>query len=228
MKKLLVVSAVCAAIYWAWVIDPNLPGARFGVVAKVASTGLLAVMAAVASPRRNLLVLALVFSAAGDLLLDVRRLGSLGPVQLFMFGLVAFLIAHIFYCALFVRERGAPHLLRKVACVAVIVVAFVSMGTLWPGLADMRWPVLAYSIVLTAMAMSAQWSRFGSLVAIGALLFVASDTMLAMNIFGHPFHGARTLVWITYYVAQAMLAWGVVFFSVEMKGENFNRAHGTG
>lgn len=214
MKKLLVVSAICAAIYWVWVIDPNLPGSRFGVVAKVWSTGLLAVMAAVAQPRRNVLVLALAFSVAGDLFLDVRRLGPLGPVQLFMFALVSFLIAHVFYAALFLNKRSeAVSARRKIACGVVVGVAVISLSVLWPGLADMRGPVLAYSLVLTAMAVSAQWSKFGPLVAIGALFFVASDTMLAMNIFGHPFHGARTLVWVTYYLAQAMMAWGVICFS---------------
>ena len=211
MKKLLAVSAICAAIYWVWVIDPQLPGARAAVVAKVTSTGMLALMAAVAHPRRRLLVLALAFSAAGDLLLDVKRLGSLGPVQLFLFGLIAFLIAHIFYLGLFLNHRAERvSSTRKVAVVVVIALGLMSMIMLWPGLGEMCWPVLAYSLVLMAMVVSAQCSRFGSLVMIGALSFFASDTMLAMNIFGHPFHGARTLVWITYYGAQAMLAWGVV------------------
>ncbi len=81
---------------------------------------------------------------------------------------------------------------------------------LWPGLGPMRIPVLAYSLVLTAMALTAQWSRYGTVVAVGALSFVASDTMLAMSIFRHPFGGSRVLVWVTYYAAQSMIAAGVV------------------
>ncbi len=211
MKKLVAASAVCSAVFLAYVIAPHLTGARWAVVFKVASIALLAVMAAVARPRRKPLILALVFSACGDLLLDVKKIGSLGPVQLFLFGLISFLVAHLFYVALFVRERSARSgAARKLACVVVVVVALVSLKVLWPGLAEMRGPVLAYSAVLTAMAVTAQRSRFGALVAIGALFFVASDTMLAMSVFGHPFGGSRVLVWVTYYAAQVMMAWGVV------------------
>jgi uncharacterized membrane protein YhhN len=214
MKKLLLASAICSAVFLTFVIDPHLPGARFGVVFKVASIGLLAVMAAVAVSRK-LLVLALAFSALGDLLLDVRRLGSLGPEQLFLFGLVSFLVAHLFYVLLFVKARSQAGIsaARKIACVVVVAVATASLVVLWPGLKEMRIPVLAYSLVLTAMALTAQRSRFGTLVAVGALSFVASDTMLAMTVFGHPFAGSRVLVWITYYAAQAMIAIGVTSFS---------------
>jgi uncharacterized membrane protein YhhN len=211
LPKSAVASVVCSAIYLAYVIGPQLPGARLGVVFKVASIGLLIVVAATARRPRKLLMLALYFSAVGDLLLDVRKLGPLGPVQLFLFGLIAFLVAHLFYVAMLVRERSERvSAARKVACVAVVVAGLVSLRVLWPGLAEMRMPVLAYSAVLTLMAITAQVSRFGKLVAIGALLFFASDTMLAMSIFGHPFAGSRVLVWVTYYAAQAMIAAGVI------------------
>jgi uncharacterized membrane protein YhhN len=70
--------------------------------------------------------------------------------------------------------------------------------------------VIAYSAALSAMAILAQFSRFPNLVAIGALPFFASDTLLALSIFGHPFAGSRPLVWITYYAAQLMITLGVV------------------
>lgn len=214
MKRLLVPSAICSAIFLAFIVDPHLPGASFAAVFKVSSIALLALLAAVAG-RRKLLVLALAFSGLGDLLLDVRRLGSLGPEQLFLFGLVSFLVAHLFYVALFVKARSQIGIsaVRKVACIVVVAVAAASLAVLWPGLKEMRIPVLAYSLVLTAMALTAQRSRFGTLVAVGALSFVASDTMLAMSIFGHPFPGSRVLVWITYYAAQALIAAGVIFFA---------------
>jgi uncharacterized membrane protein YhhN len=202
---------VCSVIYLTFVIVPHLPGVRFGVVFKVASVGLLIVVAATALRPRKLLMLALYFSALGDLFLDVRKLGPLGPVQLFLFGLISFLVAHICYFAMFTKERSpSVSVARIIACAAVVTTAIVSLRLLWPGLAEMRTPVLAYSAVLTLMAITAQRSRFGKLVAIGALFFVASDTMLAMNIFGHPFAGARVLVWVTYYAAQLMMALGVV------------------
>ena len=218
MKRLLTASAGCSACYLAFILDPRLPGARFGVVLKVACIGLLVLVAALAKPQRKLLALALLFSACGDLLLDVRHLGRLGPVQLFLWGLISFLIAHAFYIALFAtnRQRGVSTA-RKVACAIVVLVAIVNLRVLWPGLAEMRIPVLVYCAVLTTMAVLAQSSQFSSRVAIGALFFVASDTMLALDIFGHPFSGSRVLVWITYYLAQCMITLGVLGGARQLK-----------
>lgn len=211
LKVSLGASAVCAATFLAYLADSRLPGASFAMMFKIGSIGLLVVSAALASSRESLLIAALGTSAVGDFFLGVRRLGSLTPEKLFLLGLVSFLIAHLFYVTLFAKATtGAVRRARKMACVLVVTVAAASLVVLWPDLGPMRIPVLAYSLVLTAMALSAQWSRYPGLVAVGALLFVASDTMLAMSIFGHPFAGSRVLVWVTYYLAQAMIAVGVV------------------
>ncbi|MGZ4788934.1 MAG: lysoplasmalogenase [Terriglobales bacterium] len=218
MKKLVLASATCSAIFLVFVVDPRLPGTRFAPVFKVACVALLSVLAATAHPARKLLAIALAFSAWGDLLLDLRRLGPLGPVQLFLFGLISFLVAHLFYVALFLKARSpSVSTARTVASLAVLIVVIATFGVLRPGLAEMRLPVLAYSAVLTAMAIAAQRSRYGPLVAIGALSFVASDTMLALSIFGHPFAGYRVLVWLTYYAAQVMLATGIVSAAIDNK-----------
>ncbi len=221
-SRVAIASIVCSAIYFTFVISPHLPGVRFGVVFKIASIALLVVLAATIQHKRNLLIMALSFSALGDLLLDVKKLGPLGPVQLFLFGLIAFLVAHLFYVAMFVKERSATtSVVRKIACVAALIVALISLSVLWRGLAEMRIPVLAYSAVLTAMVITAQQSRFGRLVAIGSLFFMASDTMLAMSIFGHPFAGSRILVWITYYAAQLMITVGVISATSQSEESRF-------
>jgi uncharacterized membrane protein YhhN len=212
-----------SACYLGFIIDPRLPGVRLGVVLKVACIGLLVLTAALAKPQRRLLVLALLFSAWGDLLLDVRHLSRLGPVQLFLLGLISFLIAQSFYIALFAtnRHKGISTV-RKVGCAIVVLVAVLTLRVLWPGLAEMRIPVLAYCVVLTTMAIMAQISGFSSKVAIGALFFVASDTMLALSIFGHPFAGSRVLVWVTYYVAQFMITVGVLGAARELSAGTVN------
>ena len=207
----MVLSAICTAIFLVFIVDSSLPGARFAVVFKVGSIALLVLIAAMATASRMLLVAALGFSCVGDFFLGMRRLGTFGPEKLFLAGLVSFLIAHLFYVALFVKGRTrSVHATRKMACVLVTVVAVASLVVLWPGLGPMHAPVLAYSLVLTTMAVTAQWSRYPMIVALGALSFVASDTMLAVSIFGHPFRGLHVLVWVTYYAAQAMIAVGVV------------------
>ncbi len=215
MRALLTISVVVSSAYLCLLLAHH-PG-PLSIALKVASTGLLVAVAAVAPHRRKLLILALSFSVLGDLLLELRSIGSLGPEQLFLVGLVSFLIAHIFYIAMFVKARsvtliGRP---RTIAWVSALLTVAICMVILWPGLAEMRIPVALYSVVLGAMVITAQLSRFPKLVAIGALFFLASDTMLAVSIFGHPFAGSRMLVWITYYAAQWMITVGA---SAQCKG----------
>lgn len=218
MRKLLVASATSSAVFLLCRYEPSLLGEHLSTLFKIASIALLIVIAATATPRRKLLILALAFSACGDFLLDLRSLGPLGPKQLFLCGLVSFLIAHLFYVALFARNFSRANAARKLACLLIVISAVANLRVLWSGLAEMRIPVLIYSIVLTTMAIAAQLSRFSWMVAVGALSFVASDTMLAMSIFGHPFRGSWFLVWITYYVAQVLICVGVVTYDKQHHG----------
>jgi len=180
------------------------------VILKVGSISLLILLAVFANPRGYLLISALVFSAVGDYLLAVSHLASLGPAQLFLAGLISFLIAHLFYISLFATARSNSFsAVRKVVCTVVVIAAVTTILVLWPGLAEMRAPVLVYSIVLSAMVITAQLSRYSAAVAVGSLCFFASDTMLALSIFGHPFSGSQSLIWIAYYTAQLTITIGV-------------------
>src|SRR4051794_12844633 len=189
MRALVSSSVIVSGLYLGLIVSHHANGSPLSVVLKVASIGLLIALAATTHPVRKLLVVALVSSAGGDLLLEVRHIGSFGPTRLFLAGLISFLVAHLFYVAMFLKGRSLATIstARKIACVIVIIVVATSLSILWPGLAEMRIPVVAYSMVLAVMVITAQLSRFSKLVAIGALLFLASDTMLAMSIFGHPF-----------------------------------------
>jgi uncharacterized membrane protein YhhN len=212
MRVLVSISVIISSVYLALIVSHQANGSALSVTLKVASVGFLVVLAASAHPCRKLLIAALTFSAVGDFLLELKHLGSLGPVQLFLFGLISFLVAHLFYVAMFVKEKSPIpiHLFRKIAGPIVVFVVFSTLVALWHGLAELRIPVLAYSIVLGAMAITALRSRFSNQVAIGALVFLAADTMLALSIFGHPFAGSRALVWITYYAAQLLITIGVI------------------
>jgi uncharacterized membrane protein YhhN len=212
MRSLLWISFAAGCGYLALILSHHANGTPLSIVLKVASTGLLLLFASAWKSRSGLLIAALGFSVLGDFLLEAQHISSLGPMQLFLLGLVSFLIVHLFYVALFLKRRSTIPIpaWRKFSSWAVLLVACVTLLIIWPGLAEMLYPVIAYSLVLTAMAITAQYSRFSRLVAIGALAFFASDTMLALSIFGHPFAGSRMLVWITYYAAQLMIALGIL------------------
>jgi uncharacterized membrane protein YhhN len=181
------------------------------VVFKVASIALLAVLGFRVS---KLLGAALTLGAVGDFLLGVSHLGPIQADQLFLFGLGAFLLAHLAYIALFrrflPRNWVRPHPLRELGILAVLATLGFVLAKLQSALAPLLVPVIVYALVLATMAITALLADFGSpLVAIGALSFVASDAMLATAKFRGPFAAHEPLIWITYYLAQLLIFLGV-------------------
>jgi uncharacterized membrane protein YhhN len=86
---------------------------------------------------------------------------------------------------------------------------------LWPHVrtSRVRWPVVVYMAAISAMA----WCAIASATApgaaaaatagaIGAVTFMVSDSVLAVNRFAHPFGGAHAVVMVTYYAAQMLIA----------------------
>lgn len=143
----------------------------------------------------------LVLGAAGDLLLE------LSP-KLFVFGLVAFLLAHIAYVAAFLGQNRRLHLLRAVPPFALGVAVLV---LLWPGLGALQIPVTAYMLVICAMGYRAaaciEKGRRGAVLALaGAVLFLASDTALGLARFRAPFPYQRVVILATYWAAQLLIA----------------------
>ena len=220
-RRLLAVSVAASLTF---LVAGSLAVSDWPVIFKVGSILLLAVLGF----RVNaLLGTALAICALGDLLLGVRRLGSLDVEQLFLFGLGTFLIAHLVYIAMFRTYRGSRDSRAqrrksplkqtrlewgtRALGIASIVIALGSvLGVLRNSLGPLLVPVVAYALVLAGMAISAMLAELGNpLAAIGALSFVASDAMLAISKFRGPFPGKEPLIWITYYLAQLLIFLGV-------------------
>lgn len=155
---------------------------------------------------------------AGMLLSCVGDIALMLPMDAFVPGLVAFLLAHLCYIAAF-RDglRGG----RGLVAASVLLGAFAALNVLglWPHLpAPMRIPVLAYVVVLASMAVLAlarTWARpqaaapepcSARWAATGAVLFVASDSLLAWDRFAGGLPLASLLVLSTYYAAQYAIA----------------------
>jgi uncharacterized membrane protein YhhN len=90
------------------------------------------------------------------------------------------------------------------------------LTVLYPNLASLLWPVVAYAAVLVTMVIVALF-RYGrtstasfGLVFGGAVLFMISDSLLAMNKFHAPIQQAGLLIMITYCVAQGLIAEGML------------------
>jgi uncharacterized membrane protein YhhN len=159
--------------------------------------------------RRGATVLstALIASAAGDVLLDVD------PERLFVPGLCAFLAAHIVYTILFATNRSCWRRIETPRRVLLIAVpAYVLLISVWlvPETGPLKIPVTIYIFAITAMTATALGSRFGWRAAAGALLFMLSDSLLAIGKFNGPFPGRGYLVWATYFAAQYLITTGVL------------------
>ncbi|HUO59686.1 MAG TPA: lysoplasmalogenase [Candidatus Acidoferrales bacterium] len=210
MAALLAASAVLAVVHLPLLYAGSL---RLAAIAKVGSIVLLLSYAERPTTPRSLLA-ALAFSALGDLFLGVNGIARIEPALLFLAGLFSFLLAHFCYIRLFAThtERLSRASFRRVGMALVGAILISVLGVLWPTLGGMRWPVVIYSVVLGAMAISAQRSKFPGITAIGALLFVASDAMLAYARFHQIFYAAAVLIWFSYYLAQVLICVGVVRF----------------
>jgi sterol desaturase/sphingolipid hydroxylase (fatty acid hydroxylase superfamily)/uncharacterized membrane protein YhhN len=155
----------------------------------------------------GLLAAALAASLAGDVALMLQ--GGFLP------GLVAFLVAHLCYLVLFARGVGPlPSLAVALAC-ATFGVAMAAV--LWPHLPGaLRGPVAAYVAVICAMGAQALGRALARrdpasiAVAAGAVLFMASDTMLALDRFVAPLPLAPLGILGTYFVAQLLIAGNVL------------------
>ena len=147
----------------------------------------------------RLILTAFVFSAAGDLLLEL-------PYDLFTEGLVAFLTAHVFFIwAFLTRDK------RFDAMSLIIIAAFgaAEYAFLLPHLGEMKIPVLMYLIVILLMTWRAYVQRnfnpYAKFAFYGAVAFVLSDSLIALNRFVEPVCCARWIIMLLYWTAQALI-----------------------
>jgi len=155
-------------------------------------------------PSLWLLVAALLASMAGDILLML-------PGNLFIPGLAAFMLAHLFYITLF-RQQQAWFPNRQ-ALVLALAVGGSMLALLWGNLGGglLKAAVSAYVLVISLMAAQAigrattLQDKSATLVAVGACVFMLSDTLIAINRFLMPVPLASLWILATYYLAQMLI-----------------------
>lgn len=160
----------------------------------------------------NLILGALFFSWIGDvaLLLD-SRYGSF-----FIYGLIAFLLAHICYIAYFYRARKLNGVNNFKPFASLLILAYMTIFyiTVHPFLGVMKVPVLIYAVIITLMLLASihafdlHTQRFGVISVAGTLIFAVSDSTLAINRFVLPFEYAPFFIMLTYGVAQFLIVEG--------------------
>lgn len=160
---------------------------------------------------KRMTLLALVFSLLGDVLLMFVSQSA----HFFTIGLVAFLVAHLMYILVFLKHRNKN---KSTIGFIILLLAYASglFYVLKDGLGDMLVPVIIYMLVILAMATSA-FLRQGNvtklsynLVFIGAIFFMVSDSILALNKFYQPIPLSNIIIMVTYALAQNLIVLGIL------------------
>lgn len=167
-------------------------------------------------PHRKTLLAALLFSWIGDIILLFTDIAEI----YFILGLVAFLISHIFLCVLFNKQiKSGVKKNRVVFGIGSLLIAVYLIGMvafLFPALGDLKVPVVIYASVISIMLLFAFngfliWGKpANQFVFIGALIFVISDSILAINKFYTPIEKSSFFIMLTYLVAQYLIVIGIL------------------
>lgn len=188
-------------------------------VFKPLTTALLILLAAilpgqVAARYRRAILAGLFCSLWGDVFLML-------PSDRFVAGLASFLVAHLCYIRAFTIPAGFRRSVRIAVPFALYYVLLLAL--LWPRLGDLRVAVAVYGAVLATMGWQAaeRWAATGTApaagAAAGAVLFLASDSVLAVDRFVAPFQASRLVVMTTYIAAQWLIARSVADRSDERR-----------
>ena len=154
-------------------------------------------------------VLALIFGWIGDvLLLDITK------VRRFQLGLASFLVGHVcFIVAFFEFALPLNILVLTVSVLVASIAGFFIFRFVRPD-KEMKYPVIAYEVIIMLMAISAvqvffsQSGVFGALAFIGSLCFVMSDSILAYDTFRKKSKIGYFMVMVTYILAQFLITLG--------------------
>lgn len=155
----------------------------------------------------------LILSLGGDVALMFES------KRAFLIGLVLFLLAHVVYAICFTLFNGfhPPDLVTGVLLLALGIIIY---SYLKPGLNGMRGPVILYIVLILFMVNRALSTFLGDaftttqawLLSLGAILFMLSDIVLAVNRFRHPF-GANRFSLFLYYGGQLLIALSASYFA---------------
>lgn len=200
---LLLLAAAALALVQGIFFATKGPGPAKSVV-KTGSVVALALVALLAGAP-GWIVAGLALGALGDLAL------SLSGTRAFLAGMAAFAAGHLCYAlAFWGLGAGVPPL---AATVALLTLGASTEVWLAPHTGALRWPVRGYVAVIVAMALAAMGLPAGwTALTLGVLAFVASDLVLALEMFvlrDGPWRGrAKRLLWGLYWGGQALIVLG--------------------
>lgn len=155
-------------------------------------------------------VSALFFSFWGDVLLLFKE-------QFFVFGLASFLLAHLLYIKITTRFIKKVNF-KKIALVSLPFLIFLIsfLYLLSDNLGEMKYPVIIYGIVISTFGSVAllnyiqEKSTSNLWLFLGAIIFITSDSLIAINRFYAPKEIYQLLIMLTYIVAQYLICKAII------------------
>lgn len=154
----------------------------------------------------RLIIAALFLSWCGDVLLQLKGF--------FIPGLISFLLAHVCYIVYFLQTEKTKKgwvQLKPLMALPVLLYILLFLYLLFPYLGVLKIPVIVYGITIGSMLLMAMNTKYKlaettpTLFIGGALLFVISDSVLAINLFAYQHLSLSLLVMATYAAAQYLI-----------------------
>ncbi|WP_409416880.1 lysoplasmalogenase [Flavobacterium sp. PS2] len=167
-------------------------------------------------PSKKILLGALLFSWIGDVILLFADKAEI----YFILGLVAFLISHVIYIILF-NKQNKPDVPKNkgvffIGLGFILVYLATMLTVLLPKLGDLQLPVIVYALTISTMLLYAFsgyliWKKpANTYILVGAIIFVLSDSILAMDKFYEPIYKNSFFIMLTYLMAQYLIVIGIL------------------
>ncbi|MFT4575793.1 MAG: putative membrane protein YhhN [Polaribacter sp.] len=151
-------------------------------------------------------VLGMFFCFIGDVLLLFKG------ANFFMYGLAAFLVGHIVYIKITTNFLPKDLTVKMITSAFPFVVFFgILMYLIYPNLEEMLIPVVIYGVTIstfgsvTFLNYRSEKSTENLWLFTGAIIFILSDSLIALNKFYEPNELYRVTIMITYILAQFLI-----------------------
>lgn len=153
---------------------------------------------------RVLLIAGLLLGMTGDILLDINRETN------FMFALIVYLLGHLLYIAVF--HKRIQYNKTYLIPVIVVLISTMVIGYFLRNIPNnLLIPVIIYLVVIALMVVSSFMINNGNwLIWSGALIFMISDTVIAVNKFLIPIPKSTFFNIGLYYLGQIFLITGLL------------------
>ena len=152
---------------------------------------------------KTIAVAGLVFCASGDILLALTFQDN------FVFGLLAFLVAHLLFALYFLKFHDWH--IQKLPVMGLGIISMLGAALfILPETSKMFWPVSAYMFVIVTMAiMAILAAKNNPALIVGVFMFMFSDLLIGVNRFVFAIPLEHLVIMLTYYSALYLIVTGI-------------------